>query len=336
MSEERKQDHIELTFKSQTAESQNYGLVYEPMLSPLDADPDISFDIVGKKLKAPIWVSSMTGGTAKAKSINKHLAGAAGKAAIGMGLGSCRSLLDSNDRLEDFSVREQIGDGVLFANLGIAQVEQCILDTQVYKIEEMLKKVQADGLIVHVNPLQEYMQPEGDRYKQSPITTIKRLIDELKAPIIVKEVGQGIGPESLLELCRLPLEAIEFAAFGGTNFTKLEQARHDAFKSGKKGELLDFATIGHTAAEMVEWVNRILKKDKVLCDKFIISGGIKSIVHGYSLREKINAPAAIGMASAYLEKALVSQGAVEDLISEQIEALKLATLFLKRSSFEND
>ena len=336
MSESRKQDHIELTFKSQTSESQNYGLVYEPMLTGISETPDISVNIAGKRLEAPLWVSSMTGGTEKAKFINKNLALAAGKAKIGMGLGSCRSLLDSNDRLEDFNVRQFIGDSPLFANLGIAQVEELIEQNQVFKIQEMLKTVEADGLIVHVNPLQEYMQPEGDRYSKSPLETIKRLIDTLNAPIIVKEVGQGMGPSSLFELCKLPLAAVEFAAFGGTNFTKIEQARHDAFKSGKKTLLLDFTANGHGASEMVGWVNSILKKEEVNCKTFIISGGIKSMVHGHSLRERLNADSAIGMASVYLQKALVDQNAVDELISEQIEALRLAKMLLKRSPFEND
>lgn len=336
MSESRKQDHIELTFKSQTNEGENYGLVYEPMLASLNEKVDLSVNFAGKKLEAPLWISSMTGGTEKARSINKNLALAAGKAKIGMGLGSCRSLLDSNERLEDFSVRKYIGDSVLMANLGVAQVEELIQANQVYKIKEMLKKVEADGLMLHINPLQEYMQPEGDRYKVSPLETLERLLEALDSPIVVKEVGQGFGPQSLLELCKLPLAAVEFAAFGGTNFTKIEQARHDAFKSGKKSELLNFAAIGHTASDMVGWVNKILRDEEVKCKTFIISGGIKSIVHGHSLRERLDADSVIGMASAYLKKALEGQDAVNELVSEQIEALRLAKMFLKRSPFEND
>ncbi|MEX0799543.1 MAG: hypothetical protein WD025_08860 [Bacteriovoracaceae bacterium] len=330
MSQDRKKDHIELAGASQTKTSSNHGLVYEPMLSGFKDAQDLSIEWAGKKLKYPLWISSMTGGTEKAGPINANLARAAGKSGIGMGLGSCRSLIDSDQRLEDFKARKYIGDGVLFANLGIAQTERLLASGKTDKITEMVKKLEADGLIIHVNPLQEYMQPEGDIIQAPPLQTIKRLIERFKLPLIVKEVGQGMGPCSLRELCKLPLEAIEFSAFGGTNFTKLEQTRHKAFNSGKKNELLGFADIGHSASEMVEWLNQILEEnDDLPCRKFIISGGVNSMITGHSLRSRLNAPSLIGMAKAYLDKALISSEAVEELIEEQAEALNLASLYLK-------
>ena len=335
MSEQRKRDHIELTFKSQTANANNYGLVYEPMLAGMTEKSDLSVSLAGKTLEAPLWISSMTGGTGLAKDINANLAKAAGKAGIGMGLGSCRSLLDSNERLEDFAVRKHIGDGVLFANLGIAQVEALVAQGQTQKIAQMVEKVEADGLIVHVNPLQEYMQPEGDRYKEAPLVTFKRLLEKFDKPLIIKEVGQGMGPASLSELCKLPLAAIEFAAFGGTNFTKLEQTRHKSAKSGTKSELSAFANIGHGAAEMVDWVNQIFDREETLCETFIISGGIENMVAAHAHRSRLKAPSIVGMAQAYLKRALESSEAVEAFVQEQVEALELASLFLRAKTTEN-
>lgn len=336
MSEKRKNDHIKLTFESQTRDSHNQGLVYEPMLAGMEDEVDLRVKLAGKTLEAPLWISSMTGGTEMAREINANLAKAAGKIGVGMGLGSCRSLLFSDERLEDFAVRKQIGDGVLFANLGIAQVESLVRDGQLSKISQMVDKVEADGLIVHVNPLQEYMQPEGDTISDPPLDTIKRLLDSFAKPLIIKEVGQGMGPRSLEELCKLPLAAIEFAAFGGTNFTKLEQTRHKSTKSGTKSELLAFAHVGHTADEMIDWINQILGLGKVQCDTFIISGGIQDMVGAHALRSRLRAPSLIGMAQAYLKKALEGPEAVEEFIEDQIEALVLANLYLKRNAFEND
>lgn len=336
MSEERKKDHIKLAFDSQVSDQRNFGMVYEPMLAGMDDEIDLSIDLAGKRLKAPLWISSMTGGTASAASINKNLAIAAGKTGIGLGLGSCRPLLESDDRLGDFAIRKHIGDAPLYANLGIAQVECLLEEGKASEISALVEKLEADGLILHVNPLQEYMQPEGDRIRKAPLETLKRLLDVFDKPLIIKEVGQGMGPRSLYELCKLPLAAIEFAAFGGTNFTKLEQTRHKTPESGTKNELSAFAHMGHTASEMVDWLNQIMDKETTLCSRFIISGGVPSMAEGHALRSRLKAPSLIGMAQAYLKRALIDADAVEQFINEQIEALTLASLYLKRSPFEND
>ena len=197
-----------------------------------------SLTFLGKELGAPMWVSSMTGGTFAARKINTNLARVCHDFRMGMGLGSCRSLLDSNASLPDFDMRDIIGDDLpLYANLGISQVEQLLENNQEDKIRVLVDKLRADGLIVHVNPLQEYFQPGGDRLKNAPIISIRRLLDVVSFPVIVKEVGQGMGPASLRELIRLPLAAIEFAAFGGTNFSKLEMLRSEKATTDAYGPL---------------------------------------------------------------------------------------------------
>jgi isopentenyl-diphosphate delta-isomerase len=126
-----------------------------------------------------------------------------------------------------------MGDQPLYINLGIAQIEQLLNNNDSVRIKELINKLDADGLIIHVNPMQEWLQPEGDRFRQSPIDTIKRVIDIADFKIIVKEVGQGMGPASLKSLLALPLEAIDFAANGGTNFALLEILRFIRDKSRK-------------------------------------------------------------------------------------------------------
>ena len=112
-----------------------------------------------------MWVSSMTGGTAWAKTINHNLARACKDFGMGMGLGSCRSLLHSNDTFSDFNVRPFIGEDLpLYANLGIAQVEELLERGQLRKVKELVDKLEADGLIIHINPLQEWLQPTAKNW----------------------------------------------------------------------------------------------------------------------------------------------------------------------------
>jgi isopentenyl-diphosphate delta-isomerase len=246
-----------------------------------------------------------------------------------MGLGSCRSLLTDDTYLPDFDVRGLIGDHLpLFANLGIAQIEQLIEKNQSNLIDNLIDKLRADGLIVHVNPMQEWLQPEGDRFKNSPLETLNRLIDlKPNLSIIVKEVGQGMGPESLRSLLKLPIAALDFAAAGGTSFSMLELLRSektfmDAYKP--------LASIGHSAEEMVDFVNQILKEENdLLCKEIIISGGIQSFVDGHYLINKINTPAIYGQASAFLKHARGNYDELQRFISLEVEGLELAKRFFK-------
>jgi isopentenyl-diphosphate delta-isomerase len=186
----------------------------------------------------------------------------------------------------------------------------------------------ADGLIIHINPLQEWTQPEGDRYHNPPIETISRLIDKLDMSIIVKEVGQGMGLDSLRALMKLPLTAIDFAAHGGTNFSKLELLRCD---ETRKEALLPIINVGHTAIEMVEMTNQLLKEmgEEVACREFIVSGGVKNFLDGYYLTSKITANALYGQASGFLKHARGSFEELDRYVSLQVEGLKMANAFLR-------
>jgi isopentenyl-diphosphate delta-isomerase len=194
--EGRKKDHIDLAFQSQTQKTtRDKRFDYEPMLSGHPEAIFKPFDFLGKVQKIPVWVSSMTGGTKLASRINANLARACQEFGMGMGLGSCRIILDDNTCFEDFNVREIISDEYpLYANLGIVQIEQLLEDKQINKVTVLVNKLRADGLIIHVNPLQEYLQPEGDRLKRPAIEIITEFISRVELRIIVKEVGQGMGP----------------------------------------------------------------------------------------------------------------------------------------------
>jgi len=324
----RKQDHISLAFKSQIGHGQiDNRFYYEPILSAHPKKDTTSFSFLGKRMKVPIWVSSMTGGTALARKINYHLAQACGEYGMGMGLGSCRQLLYSNEYFEDFNVRKLIGNQPLFANLGIAQVEKMLFEGAVHQIKELVKRLEADGLIIHVNPLQEWLQPEGDLISRPPIDTISEILQLTDLKIIVKEVGQGMGYESLKALFQLPLEAIDFAASGGTNFAQLELLRSNAQKQIIYENLV---RIGHSAEEMVQFTNLLISElgNKMKCKQVIISGGVKTFLDGYYYINKIQLPAIYGQASTFLKYAQGSYEELQAYVESQVHGLALAKCFL--------
>lgn len=327
----RKKDHIELAFKSRVEAGElDDRFFYEPLLSAHPAQGSLTpVSFLGKTLRAPMWVSSMTGGTAEANVINHNLARACAEFGLGMGLGSCRSLLYTDEYLADFDVRDTIGpDLPLYANLGVAQIERLFEKKEGERIPALLQKLRADGLIVHVNPLQEAMQPEGDVFGQPPLVTIQELLQTFDLKIIVKEVGQGFGPESLRALLQLPIEAVEFAAAGGTNFSKLELLRSDPVKQMIFEKI---ATVGHSAAEMLGFVNALKAELGHRCQvrNLIISGGVRDFLDGYFLLKKSAIPAVYGQASGFLKHARGEYAQLQDFVQAQVRGLELAQAFLR-------
>lgn len=328
----RKKDHIELAFAAQiNGVNRDNRFIYEPLLhGHPTAQWSFDFSLANKTIRGPIWISSMTGGTALGGVINKNLALAAHRFGLAMGLGSCRTLLESDKNLADFNVRPFIGpDQPLFANLGIAQIEELVTRGQLHKIKTLIQKLDADGLIIHINPAQEWMQPEGDLFQQAPLDTIKRVLDAVDYPLLVKEVGQGMGYASLKALMQLPLEAIEFGALGGTNFTMVELKRSPEVK---QDALAALARVGHTAEEMVHyvnWINRELGADSVYCNKIIVSGGLQSFLDGYYFVKKLPWPALYGQVAPLLKYARESYELLEQFISWQLSGWQFAEAYLQ-------
>ncbi len=327
----RKEDHINLTDAAQVDKlSLDSRFIYEPLLGfhPEKKQP-VPFSFLGKQMQLPIWVSSMTGGTKKAKIINKNLARACAEFGLGMGLGSCRSLLFDDERISDFDFRKEIGtDAPFFANLGIAQLEQLLSNNALDKIDKMIDRLQVDGLIIHINPIQEWIQPEGDHFVRPAIHTIQDFLQRRPAlPVIIKEVGQGMGRQSLKSLLQLPIAAIEFGAAGGTNFAKLELLREG---NQKMDIFSDFIKVGHTAAQMVEWINELTIElgDRIKCQSIIASGGVKNYLDGYYLVQKCTLPTIYGQASSFLAFAKNDYKSLATYIQQQIEGYQMAEAFL--------
>lgn len=324
----RKSDHINLALHSQTSVNDaDNRFYYEPMVSGFP--PNISDEIpfAGKKLKVPIWVSSMTGGNLQSGTINRNLAMACNEFGMGMGLGSCRILLDGDTCFSDFNLRPIIGDDVpLFANLGIAQIEQMVEKNETDQLRRLIDRLKADGLIIHVNPLQEWVQPEGNTIRHAPVETIEKLLEKIDFQLIVKEVGQGFGPRSMRRLLRLPLAAIEFGAFGGTNFSKVEFQRSPVINN----ELYQpFVNVGVTAEEMVDIINDMISNgEKFGCNQLIISGGIRNYLDGYYLTEKSILPAIYAQASVFLTHSQGEYSELQQFVATQIEGYRMAKSYL--------
>lgn len=291
--------------KSQLSkESKNSQFFYEPLFGVHPTKTDkLNHKFLGFDLDFPLWVSSMTGGTAKAGLINQNLASVARDFKFGFALGSCRPLLESDQYFEDFNVRKILGKNLpFFANLGIAQIEKLQNENKTDLIHQMVNKLDANGLIIHINPMQEWFQPEGDRFTRSPLETISRFLNDKKYPIIVKEVGQGMGPRSLKALLDLKVDVIEFGAFGGTNFSLLETLRNPNTNHNYSSQHL--IKMGHTPNEMVSFLNELLKVNPHYKNtEVIISGGIQNILEGQYYRETLEFNSVIGLAKRFLENA---------------------------------
>ncbi len=325
---DRKSDHINLAIRSQTSVNElDNRFYYEPMIVGFPKNQPEQIQFAGKKLKVPIWVSSMTGGHALSGIINRNLAEACNEFGMGMGLGSCRKLLSEETSFEDFNVRSIIGDdSPLFANLGIAQIEEMVERNQTDLLRRMIDRLKADGLIIHVNPLQEWVQPEGDVIRHPPVETIEKLLERVDFKLIVKEVGQGFGPKSIRRLMQLPLAAIEFGAFGGTNFVKVENSRR---LTHKKQHYQPFVNVGVTAEEMIDLINGMLiSGEKFSCNQLIISGGINNYLDGYYLTQKSILPSIYAQASAFLKYSRGDYSDLQQYVSDQIDGYQMARNYL--------
>ena len=159
-------------------------------LPDLDLDDiDTSVEVFGKKLRVPIMVAGMTGGSERARDINKQLAAQAEAFGCGFGLGSQRAMLERPELTDTYAVRDVAPNVLMFGNIGVVQAR----DTKTQALRKMLERVGADALCVHMNPAQEVVQPEGDRDFRYGLDTMSRLAEDLGKPVIAKETGCGIS-----------------------------------------------------------------------------------------------------------------------------------------------
>jgi isopentenyl-diphosphate delta-isomerase len=184
-------------------------------------DIDTSTEFFGKPLRLPLMITSMTGGEERGAELNTALARVAADTGIALAVGSQRVMLKYRERAADFKVREEIPDSVLLANIGGQQLTEYPLD----KVRWLVDEIEADGICVHLNPAHELAQPEGDRDFAGVLEALAKLCASMPGKVLVKEVGHGLGPETVKRLANAGVKNIDVAGGGGTSWTKVEARR---------------------------------------------------------------------------------------------------------------
>ncbi len=316
----RKADHLricleeDVQFRSVTNGLEKYRFNHICIPEIDKSEIDLSINFLGKKLELPLLISSMTGGTEEAKKINYRLAESAKIYQLAMGVGSQRIAIEKPEVIDTFAVRKFAPDILLFANLGAVQLNYS------YGVEECLKVVEileADALILHFNPLQEAIQPNGDTNFSQLLDKINFLCSKLSIPVIAKEVGNGIDAKSAQKLVEAGVTAIDVAGAGGTSWAKVESERAKNDLQRNLGRI--FADWGIPTAECILDVRSSLPNIPL-----IASGGLRN---GLDVAKAIALGADIaGLAFPFLKAASISTENVIALI-ELLKAELTTVLF---------
>ena len=276
---------------------------------------DLGADFLGRRLKAPLLISSMTGGPARAEAINARLAEAAQQLGIALAVGSQRAALEGGDATGlDMALRLRAPDTPILANIGAAQL------TRGFGIDEArraLDMVAADALIVHLNPLQEACQPEGDRDWWGVGAALEALVKALDAPVIVKETGAGISAATARRLMDMGVAAVDVAGAGGSNWGTVEGER--ATTEADKAHAAAFADWGIPTA-------RAIAEVRAACPGGVIigSGGVRD---GVDAAKAIRLGAdMVGQAAGVLAAAMISTEAVVEHFQTVIRQMRTVCL----------
>jgi isopentenyl-diphosphate delta-isomerase len=323
MIEQRKADHIrinleeEVGFPRLTTGLERYRFVHQA-LPELDLPAiDTTVQLFGKTLAAPILISSMTGGTAEAGRINHNLAEAAQAQRLAMGLGSQRAGIEDGERADTFRVRDIAPDILLFANLGAVQLN---LGYGVDQCRRAVEMVEADALYLHLNPLQEAVQAEGDLHWRGLLNRIEHLCRSLAMPVVVKEVGWGISEKVARWLIEAGVSAIDVAGAGGTSWSQVEMYRAPTERLRRLAAA--FADWGIPTVDSLLTVRRVRTELGQAQLPIFASGGIRS---GQDIAKCVALGAdLVGLASPFLKRAYESSAAVMDEMESLIAELSIA------------
>ncbi|HLP92173.1 MAG TPA: type 2 isopentenyl-diphosphate Delta-isomerase [Nostocaceae cyanobacterium] len=305
--ESRKADHIRICLEEDvqcrevTTGLENYRFIHCCLPECDRTEISLSTTFLGKTLNAPILISSMTGGTPQAGIINQRLAEVAQTYKLAMGVGSQRVAVEKPQVADTFAVRKYAPDILLFANLGAVQLNYK------YGLEQCLRAIdilEADALILHINPLQECIQPRGDVNFKGLLGKISELCDQLPVPVIAKEVGNGISATMAEKLINAGVAAIDVAGAGGTSWALVEGERAENNLQRRLGKT--FADWGIPTAECITNIRAIAPQVPL-----IASGGLR---HGLDVAKAIALGADIaGLAMPFLKAANISTAAVTEL-----------------------
>lgn len=230
MIQNRKNEHLEICgnrdveFKRTSTLFENVHLVHEALPELDFAEIDTSTKFMGKKLRAPLLISAMTGGVENARKLNHDLARVAGELGLGFCLGSQRPMLENKKLADSFKVREAAGDALVLGNLGIQQAAR----TDPKEVEKLISGIDADGIAIHLNPAMELSQAEGDTNFSNGYKTLTSLTRLMPRRIMVKETGCGISTHVGARLREAGVQILDTAGAGGTSWTRVERIRGDA------------------------------------------------------------------------------------------------------------
>ena len=287
-----------------------------PLAAPEAVDTATTF--LGRKVSAPLFVSAMTGGPARAGTLNRSLARACQKMSLPLSLGSGRPMLRDEAGAETFDVRVEAPDVPILANIGIAQASREPAEALAWIVE----RTHADGLAIHLNFAMEAIQPEGDRDPGPVAETLARLREKLSFPLVVKEVGCGFSREQLRLLASTGVDWIDVAGAGGTSWVRIE---------GLRGSIEDrrlastFSRWGFPTAACLGWAREI---------------GLGNVLASGGIRTGLDAARALAMGAKLCGMALpviraLSSGGEEGLerfLERVIRELRLAVHLSGRRS----
>ncbi len=304
--ERRKADHIrinleeDVVFKQLTTGLERYFFMHQALPEIDLAQVNTTLTLFGKKLQRPLLISSMTGGTEKARAINRTLAAAAQQTGMAMGLGSMRAAIEDPSLEETYRVRDVAPDILLFANLGAVQLNYGYGLAHCQRAVDM---IEADALILHFNVLQEAVQPEGDGNFAGLYQQVEAICRHLPVPVIAKEVGWGFAAETARRLAEAGVAAIDVAGAGGTSWSQVEMYRAPTARHARvAGAFIDW---GIPTAVSIQYCHQAAPHLPIFA-----SGGIKN---GIEVAKSIALGASIaGLAGDFLRAA--DKGGMEGVV----------------------
>ncbi len=318
MISDRKLEHLLLCTHSDVEYHKKTGfkdveLVHKALPEINKEEIDLSTSLLGKKMDAPIIITAITGGHPSSIEVNQKLAQAAGKLNIGMGLGSQRAAVENPELTSTYTVaREAAPDALLIGNIGAPQMEQALEASQMMDL---------DAMAIHLNPLQEAIQPEGDVDSRGYLENIKKTTEEMKIPVIAKETGAGISENDAKLLENAGVKAIDVAGAGGTSWAAVETYRS---QDKDMGQLYwDWGI--PTAASTVE-VSQSVQIP------VISSGGIRNGLE--AVKALALGADAVGMALPVLKTSYLGEGALEQFFQKFMDQIRVAMFLVGASNLK--
>lgn len=310
----RKADHLEVAASGRAEATrstllEHVHLVHQALPELAVDEVDLSTELLGKKLAAPLLITGMTGGTAEAAAVNRDLARAAQAAGIALGVGSQRAMAEHPELIATYQVRDVAPDVVLVGNVGAVQALAMGTD----RVIELAKQIGADALAIHLNPGQELIQERGDRDFRGLVAAIAHIVAKSPVPIVVKETGCGLSPEAARQLVGAGVTTVDVAGAGGTSWVAVEQLRAPAGS--------DAAALG---TELWDW-GVPTAVSVAACHQAglvtIASGGMRS---GYDIARAIALGARCGGMAAPMLRAQRADGeaGVRHLIDRTLAAIR--------------